>query len=106
MRAFTALLALALLAGCATAPAEWVDKPGYRVASIKIAERYDLNSACGQSADWSGNGCAYRDTDTATVYVRPGLSQMEYERVMTHEIVFHIIEGKNHDSTPRYRLSN
>ncbi len=98
-----ALLLFLFLTACAT-PGEWVDMPHYRPKSIDIIERADLNMACGQGPEWNGQGCALRYPDHAVVYLRPDLNDGAYQRVMTHEMVFHIIQGKNHDRTPNYRL--
>lgn len=103
MKRAAVLLALLALAGCAT-PAEWIDMPDYRPARIEITERADLNIACRRDPDWNGNACTYRNPHDAVIYVRAGIGPAEYKRVMTHEIVMHVIEGKNHDESVRYRL--
>ena len=101
MRWFSYSVASVLLGGCAT-PYWYVDMPHYRPARIDIIERADLNIACGQSPTWDGQGCAYRHKDWAVVYVKPGLNDDQYERLMHHE--FEHLLGKNHDNRQTYRL--
>lgn len=90
-----------LLSGC-TSLSYWVtDMPDYRPRRIEIVEVADLNVICRQSsAAWNGNACVYRSPEVAHVYVRPALTREAYECVMRHEIIKHVIEGKNHDNRP------
>lgn len=99
-RLLIAILLLAL-AGCSTFgdPYYRIDMPHYRPAAIFIAVEDNLYEVCGRER-LIGNGCVRRWPEFARVYLRKGLTQKDYECVMKHEIVMHIIEGKNHDDRP------
>jgi hypothetical protein len=96
MRAFALLL---LLAGCA----EWhTDLPGYRVQTILVAQPDDLRARCGLPDDGRTlYGCTIRlrETRTAIVFVRPGLTDAQWACVLEHEARH--AAGQGHDTRNR-----
>lgn len=104
MRTFALLGALLWLAGCGGA--YWYDAPQkYRPNIIYITETPNVETEPGCGKPFKRLACVARFPDYAHVFVRSGLSQSDWECVMRHEIVGHVILAKDHDGRDQYAIN-
>lgn len=82
----SAALLLALLSACATNDAGWETKPSHAPlpAYFVDVDGVTLQRICGPRANWTYNGCAFRNytTGRCTIYTEPNAPQW----LATHEL--------------------
>jgi hypothetical protein len=88
---------LLLLLFSTVAEAQWFkSRPDYRPSVIHLIEAENIQQKCIPERGWS-RGCVLRTPEMAIIYYPARMSQQEWEGIMIHEILCHVIRGLDHE---------